>query len=327
LKEGGVYLSDDQLKATLEEFQNRKRKAEIFVIGAVVPFLLAFIFILAVEVPVLFGIFLVVAALMAIIGLIAFQRVQRDFKHNFLKDVLSEEITNGGFKPKKGFKRIQGLTPEEVYQTEFLKKADRFYSFDKLYGEVDEISFDSSDVKLQERVVRRRGKKRKVEYVTYFYGRVFHFDFNKNFDGYVQVLDKKKPPRSSGFGKSTSLFNIGSKPKPISSKPYEELEMESETFNDTFNTFATKQHTAFYILTPHFMEGLMKIEEKHPGKVFFSFIDNKLHFALHTGKATFGLPFLRKIDKSFIEDIKSDLHIIRDVVHELKLNRNIFKEE
>ncbi len=325
------------MASTLQKYQDRKSRAEKFLLAGFILVALAFVALILIIFNVLpedsmwlFPSLLVIGGIVILIGTVLFNRVQKAFKHGFLRDYLSDKIEDGEFIPKKGFKRKQGLQPDEVYACEFLPKADRFYSFDRLRGTIDGVRFDSSDIKLQHieyRTVRRGGKtRRKREVITYFYGRMFEFDFNKNFEGSLQVLEPKMPPRTKGamFGKN---FGWGPKAKPQSSRGFDSVELESVEFNETFNTFATKEHTAFYVLTPHFMESLMKLEKQHPGKVYFSFIDNRLHMAIHNGRPTFSLKPFRKLDESYLETFKQDIDIIYDVVDELKLNRNIFKEE
>ncbi len=166
------------------------------------------------------------------------------------------------------------------------------------------MSFISSDVKLEERHVQHTKNGTRVYYVTYFLGRVFKFDFNKEFVGSLHVLEAGSPP-SKGFSK---------------------VKLESIEFNKKFKTFSTDDLTAFYILTPPIMEAITKIEKKHPGRISFSFRGDYMYFAINNNKDTFEVQMFKKIDDSMIEGFKQDLLMIKDLIVTLKLNKNLFKK-
>jgi hypothetical protein len=191
--------------------------------------------------------------------------------------------------------------------TEFLKRPDRIKSEDYLAGELDGVKFVSSDVILQDRRVTHTSKGgTHTRYVTYFHGRIFRFDFNKAFKGSVQVLESYSPK---------------------SRRHFENVSLESVDFNKIFKTYATNAHTAFYILTPHFMESLMSLEKKHPGNLGFSFLDTQLHVAIHNRQSAFSIRPFSKMDTTLLSRFDEDLNIIYDIVDDLKLNKDIFKEE
>ncbi len=239
-----------------------------------------------------------------LIGAVFYSAAVNKFKKEYLKEYFSSIIEQGEYYPKKG------LAPNQVYQCGFLKRADRFKSFDYLSGIIDGVHFESSDCHLQEKRVRYttvNGKRRrKVEYITYFKGRVFAFDFNKSIDHQLQVLEKFRPEDG---------------------QRYEKVDLESIDFNKKFNTYTTDPHTAFYVLTPHFMESLMSIEKNHPGRIGFSFMGPKMHFAINDGKGFFQVMPFRKIDERLVETFKEDIDKVYTLVDDLKLNKNIFKEE
>jgi len=299
------------LKRDLAYYQKRKSFAEIGVVAGILLMALFVLLSIVTEFMEFYTILMVLGLVLIFVGTGLFQWTQRKFKQEYLKSYLSDLIEDGEFIPKKGFNRVQGLHPNDVYMSEFIERADRYYSYDYLHGVIDGIKFQSSDVHLQRLEYRtytdsKGNRKRKRQYVTFFKGRVFHFDFNKNFDGCVLVLERYRPR---------------------SNRKYKKVELEYVDFNKKFKTFTTKEHTAFYILTPHFMESLMKVEKENPGNVGFSFIDNKLYFALHKNRSTFSLRPFRKIDERYLQSIHDEVEMIYNMVDDLKLNRNIFKED
>ncbi len=115
--------------------------------------------------------------------------------------------------------------------------------------------------------------------------------------------------------------------KPVRNRKYTKVKLESIQFNKKFKTYATSEHSAFYVLTPHFMEALMKFEQKNKGKIYFSFIDNVLNIGINNYVDTFELKIFKTLDSTVFDSFKRELLVIKDVITELKLNNNIFKKE
>ncbi len=293
-----------------EQFQKmnqNKQASEKKVIIGVIAAIVGIIFFLSINVaPTMEAVFTIIAIILFGggiiyfgIGLSAFTSIKKQFKVTVLKEMFNELMPGTEYKPD------YGLSPSLVYDTEFLKRADRFHSEDYLSGELEGVTFVSSDVRLEERHVQHTKNGTRVYYTTYFLGRVFRFDFNKDFVGELQVLE-------SGY--------------PLSRFKYDRIKLESVAFNKKFKTYSTNDLTAFYILTPDIMESIFKIEARNPGKISFSFHDGKLFFAINNNKNTFELQMFRKIDNSMIEEFKSDLLVIKDLIISLKLNNKLFKK-
>jgi hypothetical protein len=239
-----------------------------------------------------------VGGILALVGVGTFAKIKRSFKTEVLCAFFSEFIPGTDYIPDRG------LSPTEVYATEFLKRADRFHSEDLLRGKLDDVDFLSSDVRLEERHVQHTKNGTRVYYVPYFVGRVFRFTFNKEFEGYLQVLE-------SG--------------SPLSGRKYTKVEMESVDFNKKFKTFATTELSAFYVLTPDIMEAIFELEKRNPGRIGLSFTGENLYIAINNNKDTFEIKMFRNIDNAMMEGFKNDLMVIKDFVHTLKLNTKIFK--
>lgn len=232
------------------------------------------------------------------IGMGNFSTLKKSFKNTVLKQMFNDIIPGIQYSPETG------LSPDIVYSTDFLKRADRYHSEDFLKGELDGVEFISSDVKLEERHVQHTKNGTRVYYVAYFIGRVFRFTFNKNFVGSLQVLEAGSP-RSRG---------------------YEKVKLESIDFNKKFKTFATEEITAFYILTPDIMEAIHKLERRHPGRIGLSFHGEHLFVAINNNKDTFEVQMFRKIDEMMVKEFEQDLLVIKDFIMTLKLNNNLFKK-
>ena len=232
------------------------------------------------------------------IGGSSFSKIKRSFKTTVLTQMFKELIPDITYNPD------QGLSQSIVYATDFLKHADRFHSEDFLSGQIEGVDFISSDVKLEERHVQHTKNGTRVYYVTYFLGRIFRFEFNKEFVGSLQVHEAGSP-RSRGYNK---------------------VKLESIDFNKKFKTFATEDITAFYILTPDIMESIFNLEKRNPGRIGLTFQGDHLYVAINNNKDTFEVQLFRKIDESMIEEFKKDLLVIKDFIITLKLNNNLFKK-
>ena len=134
-------------------------------------------------------------AITAGIGYNGFSKLSKRFKIEVLSGLVETFVDNGRFDPNGG------LSPAQVYSSEFLKRADRFHTEDFLSGSMDGVEFISSDVKLEERHVRQTKNGTEVYYETYFLGRLFKFEFNKSFDGYLQVLEGSRPTKNRKYTK------------------------------------------------------------------------------------------------------------------------------
>ncbi len=289
------------MNETLQSFQSLKKKTEkLIIIGIAVVILGLVLFVAFIESGA-YGLIIVIPGFIVMIkGAVDFKKLSKRFKLEVLKDVVVSFVDNGTFDPDRG------LSPGVVYATEFLKVADRFETEDFLSGKMDGVDFISSDVKLQERHVEHTENGTRETYVTYFMGRVFRFEFNKSFEGYLQVLEKGRPTKKRGYSKT---------------------KLESIDFNKKFKTYCTSEHTAFYVLTPHFMEALMKFEKNNKGKISFSFIDNYLYIGINNSKDTFELKIFKELNEETFKEFKKELFVIKEIVQELKLNNNIFKKE
>jgi len=283
------------------QLNKQKQRAEFFIIFSTIPLIISGLLIVNSGFNIFWPVIIVfiIALGFSITGSILYTKVKETFRHAFIKRYF-DELDNIDYVPKKAFGKSIGLTKEEVYGSNFLSKAHLFDSFDCLEGEIDGISFKSSDVHLQ-----NQHSTGKTSYtVTTFLGRMFIFDFRKPVNGEVLVLEDYKPTAAA--------------------RKYERVKTESIAFEKIFNTYSKIPQTAFYILTPHFMERLMTLEKNHPGKIGLSFKDNQLILAIYTNKRTFTLKFMQQIDKAFLETIKEDIHIIESLVHALKLNDNVY---
>lgn len=230
-----------------------------------------------------------------------FSKVVRKFKDYYMIQVINELI------PGANYQEHLGIPLNDVYKSGLLKRADRAHSEDLITGKSHDVNFRTCDLKLEERRVHTDSKgHRHVTYVPYFIGRYFIFDFNKNFKGNIIVTEASLPFGINGLKK---------------------ISLESEEFNNKFRTYSSDELSAFYVLTPQFMEAIMELEQQNPGCLMFYINSNQLHLAINNNRDTFSLKINRPIDESLVNGFKREMSVINRIIYEMNLNNKIFKEE
>ena len=240
---------------------------------------------------------LVIGGILLISGYGNFSSISKDFKNKYLKELIKETFENSSYFPNKG------VNVNDVYSSDLVKKADRYHTEDLITGTFDGVNFMTSDVKLEERHVRRTKNGTQVYYVTYFLGRYFSFDFPKDFKSKILVTE----------GSLMTWFSS-----------YKKIELESVEFNKKFNIYTKNEHDAFYVLTPHLMESILQLEKQNPGSIGLTFTGNRLIVLINNGINTFELSLFKRVDQTVINNLNRDLAVIKKIINDLKLNRKIF---
>jgi hypothetical protein len=194
----------------------------------------------------------------------------------------------------------------EIQSTELLPKPDRYYGEDLLEGVIDDVRFRLADARLEEeREVEVDGKKT-TEFVTFFSGQIYQFTFQKPFVGYLQVRE---------WG------------APVVNRNFRKVKLESVDFNKKFATFATEELSAFYILTPDFMERILEFERLHQGSISMSFTANLLAIAIQNNKSLFEPKLFRPIDEGFLQTMQKDIDLAKELIRLLKLDDKLFVQK
>lgn len=251
--------------------------------------------------------FYILAALLIVFGVFLsstgnhqFSTMQKDFKAKYLLPLMQKAY------PGCSFISNEGIKYQTAKQSHIVPLRDRFTSEDLIKGQVDDVNFITCDIKVEEKHTSTdsRGNTH-TYYSTVFLGRYFEFDFNKEFIGELIVAEAKRHTNHSDLNK---------------------VETESIEFNKTYKTYASDEHTAFYILTPQVMERLLLIENEYKGSCAFSFLKSKLYMTINNNIDTFDLKITKHIDESILLPFKRDIDTMRNIIEILKLNLNIFKK-
>lgn len=198
--------------------------------------------------------------------------------------------------------RKEGFSYDFVKETKLIPCGNTYQSNDEISGSYQGLHFKRSDVCMQE--VVHNGKTTTT--TTYFSGSWMVFDFPKSFSSYLCVKEK---PFSGG--------NPGGWFSSI-----EKFKMENEKFNRIYHVYGSSQHEAFYILTPHFMEKLMELNDQFEGDLCIGFIDNQIHVLIDSREDSFEPPLFHEITENEIAKIDRQVRVVTRIIDLLNLAEN-----
>jgi len=109
---------------------------------------------------------------------------------------------------------------------------------------------------------------------------------------------------------------------------FSDVKTENVEFNEKFRITAADPHTAFFVLTPHFMEHILRAGRRAGAKVNMCFFGTRAHIALHSGRDLFEASGKKFYEMSNIEMLRNqmqwDVKYITGIIDELLLNENLF---
>lgn len=256
-----------------------------------------------------FGIFVVFICLIIIVVTAQKEgkKYKAAYKAYFVRANLEKFFSDLKYDHNLGFNR------NTLVESQMINTGDRYYSNDFTSGKYKDVFFAQADVHIQVESTDSDGNN--TTYTTIFKGRMMLFEFPKKFAFKLEVVEKRFganriPPKNEKTGRK-----------------YHIVKLESSEFNKVFKTYAEDDFEAFYLLDPALMNNIMALENEYKGKILLGFFDNKLLVALNDGKDAFEPPnVFKKLDeKTEMEKIAKETHIITDFVDTLKLNNKIFK--
>ncbi len=266
---------------TIEQLKKRKNHLDNLLI------LISFLLLITISIGLAIHWFFLIALLIALFFIphqLAYKKLKLDFKNHHVKKMIDSIIPGLTYVPEKGFDE------NEVFESKVLKKFTTYKSEDYLSGTIKGKSFESADVRIEQVVSNGKTTTRIIR----FLGRLFIVDFQKKFENDVYITTDKIH--------NQSIFSEDKKVKT-----------ESIEFNNKFSVFSESQHSAFYLLTPRFMERMESFSKiaKH---VMFAFKDNKIYIAVHTERDAFDIKYSDTIDENYIEFVKEELKLLEDLI-------------
>lgn len=183
---------------------------------------------------------------------------------------------------------------------------------DTISGKIGETSMTFSEVHAQEKGVHTDGL---IKYGTIFKGLFFDIDFHKPFTGSIYVT-----PNAGAFSK---LF--GTNKHNNNQEKLETVTLGNPDFQKRYLVRADNQIIARYVLSPSFMEHLLRFERQTGCVIRFSFRDGHMYLAIETNKNHFDFNIKQPLTKELIYGYFHEVKIAFDLVEELKLNTRIWK--
>lgn len=172
-----------------------------------------------------------------------------------------------------------------------------------------------SDIELSEEVEREDSDgDTSTSYVTKFKGQWMIFELGREVPAKLRLREK--------------LERSGLVSKKVLGERYNDksdVQTENTEFNERFQILTDDPQSAFYILTPHFMEFILSADNAADTRTYLCFFENQVHIACDTRKDSF------ELDKKDIANLdrlrarmKSELTYITSIADELLKNEYLF---
>lgn len=189
----------------------------------------------------------------------------------------------------KVFDRVEyqpfGRLPDYVMELSAMRfpfDVDRIEGSDHVRATYRGMELQFSDIEL----IDRRSNGKNTQYVTVFQGIWLVCDFGKPISSGVLLQERN----AFSFRFADKLNHGGNL-----------IETENVEFNKKFLIVSQSQHDAFYVLTPHMMEYIMRMDRHGMGVSYLRFTQSgKVHIVINTGKDLFELD--SKTDPAMLTD-------------------------
>ena len=225
------------------------------------------------------------------------RKFKKMYKEMICKEVIANMFSVNEYDPDKGFDR------EFVKGSYLIPMGNRFFSDDYLCGSYRDVSFERSDICMQN--VTSNGKTTTT--VTYFQGSWTVFTFPKKISTYLMIREKE--------------FLSGGRPGGIfSNAPQtEKVKFEDIIFNGKFDVYAEDEHDAFYVITPQFMERIKYLENKFDGRMIIGIMNQKVHILFDTRRNSLEPSIFRNVTEQDFELVKCEMAKIIEIMNCLDL--------
>ena len=228
-------------------------------------------------------------------------KLSEEFKNKYVVDMVKEIYPDSTYNPKGGIPLDQLLEPG------LLTSPDRYHIEDYLKASYDGVPFEMCDFEFKERRTTTDGRGHtSTTYVTYAKGRYMIFDFAREFNQVLKVVE------------NTYLG--------VTSKGLEKVETESVDFNKKFKTYTSDPVTAFYVLTPQIQLKLLELESKFKGSIYFAYLKGKMYVVIADGISILDINASKPISTETYQILESQLLLPASIINELGLSSSKYSE-
>lgn len=227
-------------------------------------------------------------------------------KSQKMKQFLSEHVTTGVLAETFD---IESYDPKAHFDEATIRRCELTNSWNEISGSDLVTGYYRGhyirfcDLKLEERTSSTDADGNTTEHVTtVFHGPWIFIDHPRQLAGTLRLRERK------GFfsGKGN-------------------LETENIAFNKKFRITANDGHTAFLILTPHFMEYITRLDESYGGTTNIGFYNNHICVAISNDKDMFETSWRKDADiESIREKQRGEIRYLCGIIDEIMLNDYLY---
>lgn len=199
----------------------------------------------------------------------------------------------------------KGIDERIIYAADLVESWDRYSGSDLLRGKYRGLNILYSDIHLEREEIDTDSEgSTTTHYVTVFRGQWMICDFHKQLPATLHLKAKGR----------SQLF-----------KPKSDIETENAAFNKRYQIKTRDGHTAFYVLTPHFMEYIMQAGEIANAPTSFCFSGSQVHIAIDSRHDSLELKRVKldSVDK-IRNKFRNELKYVTNILDLLLLNENIY---
>ncbi len=236
-----------------------------------------------------------------------------------VKGVVAERIDITQYTP------ISKTTNDIIKKCTLLPRYDRITVSDYIKGTYKQVPITYCDLHLeQEETDTDDEGHTSTTYRTVFKGHLINLGLGQKIDGFVKIKERKNPRKEKGF--LSNVFSGAADILGIKTKD-ETIEVENEAFNNQFEIRTSNQQMSFYILTPQFMENIIRADSYACGYTNIEFRGQNAFIALNTGRDSFEITKTviskKSLDNSR-QQMRGELNRILAVVDEILAKDNLF---
>lgn len=271
--------TDEELDRMYKEETSTNRRSLLLILGAVAicgggQLVAAVVYVFSENLIITAGLFFVTMALTVLYCIKGFGSSgsnmfrYTDILHNLLIPYCVQDM----FGEDAVYSKKEGIPSTWIEDSNLLGEGwTDYYGSALVKGSYQGISFMQSDVCLIKHTESEDSEGNTNSYdTTVFKGIWAVLDFPKSFSTNL-IVREREGRRSEKWEKNKSV-----------------VQMENIAFNEKFTVIAEDAHNAFYLLTPQMMEHIIETEKRFSGRIYFCFMDGKLHIAIDNGKTSFG---------------------------------------
>lgn len=231
---------------------------------------------------------------------------------NVVKEIIAEKI------------EIEKYAPDKFLQRSYIENSNIVPGFDTISGSdyikgtYKGVEIVYCDLKLE------RTDKNTHEVETVFQGHFISLKMSKMMEGYVKIKERRTPRKEKGFFDDVAhgiagMVGIGAGNRRI--------EVESVAFNNQFEISTNNDEMAFYILTPQFMENIVRADALADGYTNIRFKGTDIDISVNNGKDSFEIDKTMYSVKRLAESrnrMRRDLDVVLAIVDEILKKERLF---